>query len=243
MPDRAAPPPEAGTTPDFETPLDHESGEHFKMLHNGYEGTTMVPFIAHQAWRSGAIVTRVRLTSVAPESQDSGVRGYLPALGNVRKGEAIGDDGSPLSTTGLDTRRTTVPASPSAPSAREGEREVCVWWLVDGDGKRIGDEHVSRDPNDPIAFANLKQSGERGVGNVRIEWEMFTPLASRPVSGPGTVTEAMLKDAALLAGDVAGRLDEVQSVLDRSGSVITAQNVRRCIKDLNRLAAALGGGE
>lgn len=48
---------------------------------------------------------------LTPEPQDGGVVGGLPALGDDRKVEAIGDDGSNLSTTGLDTRRTAVPAS------------------------------------------------------------------------------------------------------------------------------------
>jgi hypothetical protein len=242
VPDRAAPPPEAGT-PDFETPLDHESGEHFKMLHNGYEGTTMVPFIAHQAWRSGAIVTRVRLTSVAPESQDSGVRGYLPALGNVRKGEAIGDDGSPLSTTGLDTRRTTVPASPSAPSAREGERDRVLWlakrlsWF-DGldEEEAIPDDFtldMAWDHREPEArIICLKVAGA-------FVSEFERSLASRPVSGPGTVT---ITDEMVARGAVAlyNRLHPDGPPMDRYAEFISQAftNDARTV-----LAAALGGGE
>jgi hypothetical protein len=110
-----------------------------------------------------------------------------------------------------------VRLTPSAPSAREGER--------------------CREGFAPTECALCEVARIEGYERAQRE-----SLATRPVSGPGTVTAAVLKDAALLADDVAGRLDDVQSVLDRSGSVITAQNVRRCIKDLNRLAAALAGG-
>jgi hypothetical protein len=281
MPDRAAPPPEAGT-PDFDTPLASDEWWQLWPLLDGGQLTreTERARRVHES-ATGNTVRRVRLTPSAPEPQDSGVQGHLPASSNAREGGTLGNDGSPLSTTGLDTRRTTVPASSvapergdaldahattcpvcqakgvawceegmailrslppdqqvitasrSAPSAREGERDRVLWlakrlsWF-DGldEEEAIPDDFtldMAWDHREPEArIICLKVAGA-------FVSEFERSLASRPVSGPGTVTEEMVERA--------WRSSEHTTELGMAKQMVAKKVVRRM------LAAALGGGD